>query len=388
MRRGRIWFVTRALPEHGGGGMERVVRETAFGLAARGWRIDLVVPRPPIPVDAPEGVEIHPLDAPHHVPTARLGRALLGWAADRKETPDLLFSAVLSAGTLAARRPEIPSLFQAHGSSWAEATTKLRAGDPRGLFRFWLWAGAERRALPRFDRIVAVGPAVRAYFESRAYRFLDPARIVEIPNGIDLRLFADGEARRRRVRQEFAVGAEERVILAACRLIPEKGVGDLLRAFERMEGRERTRLWIAGSGRDETRLRAYVREKGLDRVAFFGALPRERVIDLVHGADLTAQVGTRPEGLPLLVLESLVAGTPALVSERMPLPLFGGESSVMRARPGDADSIARAVAEGLRLGAPRPDTAAAARERFSLERTLDDYEKVIAEILEERRKPG
>jgi len=377
MKRGRIWFVTRALPEHGGGGMERVVREIAFGLAARGWRIDLVAPRPPRPVETPERVAFHPLDAPHRHPTGRLARALLRWAAGRGGKPDLLFSAVLSAGPLAAARPEIPSLFQAHGSSWAEAAAKLRAGDPRGLFRLWLYAATERRALPGFDRIVTIGPAVSAYFRTGAYRFLDPARITEIPNGVDLRLFADGEDRRRRVRGEFGVGAGERVILAACRLVPMKGVGDLLRAYERMENRERTRLWIAGTGREEKRLRDYAAGRGLERVRFLGALPRKRVVDLVHGADLAFQVGTGTEGLPLFVLEALAAGTPVLVSERMSLPSFGGEEAVIRVRPGDADCIARAAEEALRLGAPLAGAAAAARERFSLERTLDEYERVI-----------
>jgi len=124
MKRGRIWFVTRALPAHGPGGMERVAEETAYGLAARGWTVDLITPRPPVPVTPPPGVEIHPLRAPHRRPSARLERALRRWAADRP-SPDLLFSPVLSAGVLAASRPDLPALFQAHGASFAEAAVKV-----------------------------------------------------------------------------------------------------------------------------------------------------------------------------------------------------------------------------------------------------------------------
>lgn len=389
MKRGRIWFVTRALPVHRPGGMERVVQEVAFGLARRGWQVTLVTPRVPEAVACPAGVDLQALDAPATVPSAaipngRFARALCAWAAARADRPDLIFAATFAAGPLVARRRDIPALFQAHGSSWSEAMVKLRAGDPRGLYRLWLHVCAERRALALYDRIVAVGPAVAARLGAPPYRFLERRRIVEIANGIDLSLFAESARTRERLRGELDAAPDERIVLSVGRLVRGKGVLDLLRACAQLPDRARVRIVIAGAGPDAPALHAYAARERLTGVRFLGAVPRARVIEIAQAADALAQVGMLPEGLPLTVLEALCAGCPVVVSEGIRLPSFGGEAAIFRARPGDPASIRTALQAALRLEAPLPEVARAARERFSLERTLDAYERVVGEILAER----
>lgn len=389
MRRGRLWFISRRLPAHGLGGMERVVYELAAGLAGRGWSVALVTTRLEQPAGAvPQGVELHALDAPSKLPAGRFARALLRWEeAQRASPPDLILAATFAAGPLVARRRGIPAIFQAHGSSWVEAAVKLRAGDPRGLYRLWLYLSAERGTLRRYDRIVAVGPAVEAYFAARAYRFLEHERIVTIANGIDLAALGGSGASRQVVRAELSVGEDERIVLSAGRLIREKGALDLLRAYAGTRERDRVRILIAGAGRDEPALRDFVRRQGLERVRLLGPVPRGRLIDLVRAADLVAQVGTRPEGLPLIVLEALCLGCPVLVAEGLPLPSFGGEAGVWRARPGDAASISAGLERALGVTVPLGEVAAAARVRFGLEGTLDAYEELFMDVLA-RRKAG
>ncbi len=392
MRRGRLWFITRRLPAHGLGGMERVVHELAGGLAGRGWDVALVTTRIARPAAAlPAGVELHALDAPCGVPTGRFARELLRWEPTQHACPpDLILTATFAAGPLVARRREVPAIYQAHGSSWVEAAVKLRAGDPRGLYRLWLYLTAERRGFPRYDRIVAVGPAVQGYFSRRPYRFLPAERVVEIANGIDLAALAEGGRDRQRVRAELGVGENERIVLCAGRLIREKGALGLLRAYARTPQRERLRVLIAGAGRDEPALRAFVRRHRLERVRLLGPVPRERLIDLARGADLVVQVGTRPEGLPLIVLEALCLGCPVLVSEKLPVPSFGGDAGVWRARPGDAASVSAGLERALQVAVPWAEVAAAARARFGLERALDAYEELFDQVLARRRasRPG
>ncbi len=388
MKRGRLWFISRRLPAHGWGGLERVVYELAGGLARRGWEVSLVTARLAAPeAAAPSGVAVHALDAPSGVPTARFARELVRWDAGRREPgPDLILTATFAAGALVARRRDIPAVFQAHGSSWAEAAVKLRAGDPRGLYRLWVYLDSERRFLPRYERIVAVGPAVRGYFAGRAYGFLPGERIVEIANGIDLAALDGGDRDRGSVRAALGVGPDERVVLTAGRLIREKGALDLLRAYARLERRERMTILVAGGGRDEGRLRALARRHGLRRVRLLGAIPRAGLIDLLRAADLVVQVGTRPEGLPLVILEALCLGCPVLVSEALAIPGFGGEAGVWRARAGDPESIAAGLRRLEQAAAPLAEVASAARARFSLDRTLDAYEELFAAILSDRRR--
>jgi len=340
-------------------------------------------------VACPANVELQALDAPASVPSAaipcgRFARALRAWAAARADRPDLILAATFAAGPLVAQRREIPALFQAHGSSWSEALAKLRTGDGRGLYRLWLHLVAERRALGLYDRIVAVGPAVAARLSAPPYGFLERRRIVEIANGVDLRLLGGSPRDRAAVRGELGATRGEQVVLSAGRLVRGKGVLDLLRACARMPGRERLRIVIAGAGRDARALRDFARRERLEGVRFLGAVPRERVIEIAQAADALAQVGTLPEGLPLTVLEALCAGCPVVISEGIRLPFFGGEAAVFRARPGEPASIRAALEAALRGAAPLPEVARAARERFSLERTLDAYERVIDEVLAER----
>lgn len=380
--KGRLWIATRSLTAHIPGGMERVAEETSAGLARRGWLIDLVTTRLDGDAALPSGVRVHALDAPPGMHSARFRRALAKWAAGR-ERPDLLLSISFAGGEIMRRRPEIPSICQAHGSAWREAAGKLRRMDPRGLYRLALHLAAERPAFARADRIVAVGPAVRDYLTSFPYGFLDPAKIVVVPNGID----ADACARaagedRSAVRGRFGIAGAEKLVVAACRLLPEKGVFDLVRAYETIEGRERAALVLAGSGRDENRIRGYCRARGLERVKLVGSLPHADALGLLRAADLVAQVGTRPEGLPLVVLEAIAVGTPALVSAGLSLPDLGAAAdSVVRADPRSPASIAAGIESGLRIGPLSPETARAARERFSLETTLDRYEHLIKETI-------
>ncbi len=401
-RRGRLWYISRGIPAHGLGGMERVVHEMATGLARRGWSVSLITTRlddapaqagktpgaasegrsQPFHEGVPEGVELHALDAKPGRFTHAFSRALLRWGeAHRKDPPDLILTATLAAGPLVAHLAHLPAVFQAHGSSWAEAAVKLRAADGRGFYRLWLYLASERAFLRRFERIIAVGPAVRSYFERGPYRFLDRSRIVTIPNGIDLQALDRAGFSRQAEREALGVKEHQRLVLTAGLLIREKGALDLLRAYAAMEERRRIALAIAGEGRDAHLLSDLARREGLDQVRLLGRVPRDRLLGLVRASDLVAQVGTRPEGLPLIVLEALCLGCPVLVSDAMPLPAFGGEEGVWRARAGDPRSIGEGLRRVLESGAPMADVAASARARFSLDRSLDEYEALFAEVI-------
>ncbi|MFH1679716.1 MAG: glycosyltransferase family 4 protein, partial [Candidatus Eisenbacteria bacterium] len=182
--KGRLWIVARSLPAHVAGGMERIAFDTCAGLAARGWSVDLATTHIGRESGLPPAVRVHALGAPPGVHSIRFRRALARWAAGR-ERPDLVLSISFAAGPVVRTLPGIPAICQMHGSAWREFTGKIRRLDPRGLYRLWLHFDQERRTLPLYDRIVAVGPAVRGYLGSFPYGFLKDARIEEIPNGID-----------------------------------------------------------------------------------------------------------------------------------------------------------------------------------------------------------
>jgi glycosyltransferase involved in cell wall biosynthesis len=121
-----------------------------------------------------------------------------------------------------------------------------------------------------------------------------------------------------RTRLQLADGP---LLLTAARLVPWKGIDHLIRAIRRVPD---VRLLVAGEGPDETRLRALVAaEQVADRVTFLGQVPRERLALIFRAVDYTV-LYSGYEGLSHTLLESLLAGTPVIASDK------GGNPEVVR----------------------------------------------------------
>ncbi|MCP3858478.1 MAG: glycosyltransferase, partial [Phycisphaeraceae bacterium] len=111
--------------------------------------------------------------------------------------------------------------------------------------------------------------------------------------------------------------ADGPLALFAGRLVIEKGVDDLLRAVALLRGEmDDLRLVIAGTGQDQTALEALTRDLELeDRVSFVGWIAPDDVASYMAAADMFVgpskqSVSGWREGLGLVFLESMAAGTP------------------------------------------------------------------------------
>ncbi|MBY6140861.1 glycosyltransferase [Leisingera daeponensis] len=137
-------------------------------------------------------------------------------------------------------------------------------------------------------------------------------------------------------------------IVAAGRLIPDKGHDVLIRAFAQVrQAWPGTRLLIYGTGPQRSALEALARSLGLsDHVRLMGYSP-----DLLREfarAELAVLPSLR-EGFGNVAVEALAAGTP-LIASRCPGPeaiLQGGKLGVL-VPPGDANALAGAILEALR----------------------------------------
>jgi glycosyltransferase involved in cell wall biosynthesis len=111
------------------------------------------------------------------------------------------------------------------------------------------------------------------------------------------------------------------LLLTVARLTAWKGVDHLIRAVRHVPD---VRLLVAGDGPEDARLRALVAAEGVaQRVTFLGRVPRERLAIYFRAADYTA-LYSGYEGLSHVLLESLLAGTPVIASDR------GGNPEVVR----------------------------------------------------------
>lgn len=111
------------------------------------------------------------------------------------------------------------------------------------------------------------------------------------------------------------------LLLTVARLTAWKGVASLLRALARVPD---VRLLIAGDGPEEARLRALAGSLRLgERAQFLGRVDRAQLATYFRAADYTA-LYSGYEGLPHVLLESLLSGTPVIASDK------GGNPEVVR----------------------------------------------------------
>lgn len=363
------------------GGAQVVVRDLAAGLAARGHVVSLyaadgsAVPGArTVPMDINAG-DLRTLYFHPEPPDA------LDDGAAARETADPAFLTQAQhflriALHIAAHAAEY-DVVNAHAYDWPafafgallplpvlqtlhnHASSRAVVGALRTLAR----AGAPN------TRLATVSHACAASYA----RFAPVATVIY--NGLDVAAIPFG-----------AAPTTPRYLLYAGRIAPEKGVVDALE-IARLSGR---RLLLAGGVYDEAyfagevapRLRALER-KGL--AEHLGPLPRERVWELMAGAEAVLCPSEWDEPFGLAAAEAQAAGAPVVGYARGALPevVADGVTGCL-VTPGDRMAAAAALE---RVGAfARPACRARIAERFSLAAMLDGYERVYKKMADAWRQ--
>lgn len=353
------------LESDGPGGAEVVVFQLGCELAARGHRVIPVGPKVGVGwlgqkfrdagFDTREFQKYHPLDPRWVSQLVQLLRAEQVNAVHSHEFAMAVY------GTAAARRLGVPHVATMHGAQ--HMTDVLRR---RVALR---WAIRNSRAT------VAVSGATKTQLD--ADLGISPEQIQVIRNGIPIR-----EGHRDPVRQELGVRDDELLLLAIGNLDERKGHLILLRALQQLhaEGlKQPWRLAIAGGrgGPEKAKLEAFAAEHGLsDRLHILTY--REDVPNLQAAADIFVMPSLW-EGLPLAMLEAMLAGKPIIASDTSGIPeaIVSGVHGLLTP-PGEVAPLADALRQLLTDGALRNRLAVNARERglreFTIGAMADGYE--------------
>jgi glycosyltransferase involved in cell wall biosynthesis len=198
-----------------------------------------------------------------------------------------------------ARRNRVPFLL------WSEST----ANDLRGGHR--LPEFLKRKFIRACDAFVVPGKSASEYITSFG---VSKERIFRAPNAVDTVLFASGaEAARRDLVRRQELSLPSRFFLFVGRLIKEKGVFDLIEAYNRLspELRDRMGLVLVGDGkaRAELQRRAAVIKPG--SLHFPGFVHREH-LPSYYGLAETFIFPTHTDPWGLVVNEALACGLPII----------------------------------------------------------------------------
>lgn len=353
----RLLFVIQELRT---GGAEQVVVALARGARRAGH--DVAVASTPGPLADELDVPAFALPLlrrrPWLVPPAalRLRRALATWPAELVHCHNPGMAAVTSLATLRGRRP--PALVSVHGvpdEDYSAAGRVLRlAGLPT----------------------VACGRGVEVALAEQGYPVL-----ATIPNGIPP---APPPADRAALEAEWRLPRGRRLVVAAGRLVEAKNYRLAIRALDEVPG---ATLALLGEGPLRTALEREAEQAGVaDRVVFAGL--RHDAREIIGAADAVV-IPSRVEGLPLVALEALAAGTPIVATDVRGLRelLTDGETALL-VPPGSAQPLAAALRRVLdddalaaQLGAAGLRLAAEHTE----ERMVDGFLALYDSLLRERR---
>jgi glycosyltransferase involved in cell wall biosynthesis len=109
---------------------------------------------------------------------------------------------------------------------------------------------------------------------------------------------------------------EELRIVYAGKISAPKGVPWLIEAFRRIKppAGKRAKLFLAGSSGDASAEEIHRMATGLEGIAFLGALPQEKLAEVLKNADVFV-LPSFFEGLPLVVVESLACGCRVVMTD-------------------------------------------------------------------------
>ncbi|MCU0886664.1 MAG: glycosyltransferase family 4 protein [Rubritepida sp.] len=225
--------------------------------------------------------------------------------------------------------------------------------DPRAI----AW---RRRWFAEADMVVAAGDFAAARL-AEGYG-VPAAHIARLPNGVDLARFGP-RPEPEGLRGQLGLDGR-RVILAAARLVPRKGVDRLIEALPAVLAQEpRAALLVVGDGPQRPALEAAA--AGLP-VHFAGAVPAAEMPALYALAEVFALPNRaepgESDGLPLVFLEAQASGLPVLGGRAggTAEAVRDGETGLLVAGE-DAAEVARGVLRLLQDGALAQRLAAAGR---------------------------
>ncbi|MFA6635897.1 MAG: glycosyltransferase [Candidatus Omnitrophota bacterium] len=138
-------------------------------------------------------------------------------------------------------------------------------------------------------------------------------RVFVIPVNCDLSKFTARDGRV--IREKYLKGKFSKMVLFTGRLVPQKDITTLLRAFQIvMKEAPDTLLLIIGSGAEEYKLKKEVETRGMKGNVFFaGSVPHDEIPEYLAACDVYA-VSSIFEGTCIAMVEAMASGKPVVVT--------------------------------------------------------------------------
>ncbi len=392
----RIAHLTATFPPYPGGAGNTAFR-FAREQAARGCEVEVFTAPAPGEVPDPGDAVVHRIDPVFAIGNAPLIPSLArieGFDVVHVHYPFIFGSELTLLGRLSRRRRSQALL--------VHYKNRLVGKGPRGvLFEAYehsvaplLVRAADRVCVLSSDHAESV-----PYLRRAGWR--DPAKLVEMPNGVDAELFSPG-ADDAGVRDRLGIPADAVVAAFIATL-------DRAHYFKRLDlaidglvalGDPDVHLVVAGGGELLEGFRSRARKAGVaDRVHFLGAVPHAELPDVLRAADLLLLTTEPPESFGIVVIEAMACGLAAIATDYpgVHAVVDDGETGLL-VPPGDPAAVAAALRELVSAPEQRREMGERGRAKalaeWSWPQLVDRMDEAYAEAIAVRRqrmrlpKPG
>lgn len=238
-----------------------------------------------------------------------------------------IFHGVPFFAPLWSRLPQVGVVHHVHLGTW-----DMLLPGPFG----WMGEAAERHLVPRVYRgRTLLTAAASARDEIVEHYGFDPQHVAVAPHGIDPRYTPGGQR------------AGRPLVVAVTRLMPQKGISDLLQALAHViPAVPDVEAVIVGDGPHRARFEAEARRVGVDSwVRFAGRATDAELLDWYRKAWVVASASHR-EGFGLTLIEAAACGTP-VVATRIPGHVDAVAEGVSGLLADDVHDLAAALARVL-----------------------------------------
>jgi glycosyltransferase involved in cell wall biosynthesis len=262
-----------------------------------------------------------------------------------------------------------------------------------------LFEAYERSVAPALVRaadricVLSADHAQSVSYLARAGR-RDPAKLVEMPNGVDAQAFSPGDDASG-LRQRLGIDAEAIVVAFVATL-------DRAHHFKRLDlaidglgrlGDERAHLVVAGGGELLDGFRAHAAASGVgERVHFLGAVAHPELPDVLRASDIFLLTTEPPESFGIVLIEAMACGLPAIATDYpgVRAVVDEGETGLLVER-GDPAAVADALAKLIAAGPERRAALGDAGRRkavaeWSWPQLVERMSAVYAAAIETRRR--
>jgi len=367
----RVVFLASEYPPHVYGGLGTVIAALSRTLAEHSVGVELFVPEQPGYAPAPPGVRLHEI------------------AVDEATSNEEYWQNFCRQAVVRAKEGLAEDIDLVHCHDWMTTPAGIGFRDVLGVPLVYSvhlpqapgpYRKMEDLGLAQADSVIVNSHAVA---EELGERPVEIAHLAVLPNGVDTTTYHPA------VRPE----APEPYVLFVGRLVPQKGVDVLLRAFGAVLRRiPRARLLLVGDGEQRLYLERMARALGLmPHVVFLGWRTGPDLVRLYQQAEVLA-VPSVYEPFGLVALEGLACGRPVVASRT------GGLADIVTdgtdgwlVEPADHLQLAQRLARLLldrRLADGFGGAALTRAAQFDWDTVTDQTHRLYAEVIDGRRSDG